>query len=146
MPDIPQDVIDAAQAADKEYEVPASVTIAQAILETGWFKSFPPGSNNYFGIKAVAGQPSVMTTTHEYVNGRYITIQAPFAKYDTLTDCFMAHGKLIADDPRYAPCFQAGDPEGFAEELQACGYATDPTYGKQLTELMGEHMLDQYDV
>lgn len=142
---IPGDVISAAQAAAAKWKAPASVTIAQAILETGWFVHFPPDSNNYFGIKAVDGQPSVTVATREFVNDHYVTIQAAFRKFDSLADCFDAHGELLATNPVYAPCFQADGAEGFAQTLTG-KYATDPNYGAELVSIMRAHNLEQYDL
>lgn len=144
---IPPDLIAAAQASDTKWHVPASVTLAQAILETGWFKDFPggSGSNNYFGMKAEAGEPSVTSETHEDEDGHHVTIDAAFRTFDNAADCFDAHGELIAQDPRYSPCFGAADAFGFAAELQACGYATDQTYASKLISLMRGHNLTQYD-
>ena len=59
----PPDVVAAARSAQAKWRVPASVSIAQYALESGWGKHIPPGSNNPFGIKALADQPHVTVAT-----------------------------------------------------------------------------------
>lgn len=135
-----------AQAGQQQYGVPASVTIAQSCLETGWGASVPPGSNNYFGIKAVAGQPFVTAGTFEYIAGTRTPEPGDFAAYPTVEAGFVAHGKLLSEDPRYAPAMaERSDPAEFCTQLQACGYSTSPTYAETLTELINEFNLTVYD-
>lgn len=139
-------VVPAAQASEAQYGVPASVTIAQAILETGWGNSLPPGSNNYFGIKSVAGQSSVECQTGEVVNGEPVTITAGFAAYPTPADSFTAHAKLLAENPRYLPAMaQRSDPLAFCTMLQTCGYSTSPIYALTLQTIIIQYNLKQYD-
>jgi flagellum-specific peptidoglycan hydrolase FlgJ len=135
-----------AQAAAAQYGVPASATIAQAILETGWGKGVPPGSNNYFGIKALSGQAAVTAGTTEYVNGARVGVEASFAAYPDVASGFAAHARLLSRDPRYAPAMaERANPAEFCSQLQACGYSTSPIYSEQLLELINEFNLTQYD-
>ena len=136
-----------AQASQTQYGVPASVTIAQAILETGWGNSLPPGSNNYFGIKAVAGQASSTAQTQEFVNGEPVIITAGFAAYLTVEDGFAAHAKLLAEAPRYLPAMaQRDDALAFCMMLQTCGYSTSPIYAHTLQTIIIQYNLRRYDV
>ena len=82
----PDDVIAAAQTSQRKYGIPASITIAQWALESGWGKHLPPGSNNPFGIKAVGDEPYVISSTQEAENGRTIIIDAKFRKFDSIAE------------------------------------------------------------
>ena len=96
----------------------------------------PAGSNNPFGIKARAGDPSVTIPTHEVVNGKRILVNAAFRKFKDLTEAFDAHGQLLATAGAYAGArAHAGDPDKFADALTG-HYATDPNYGTLLKSIM----------
>ena len=141
---IPNEVIAAAQAAWHKWKVPASVSLAQWIVESGWGAHEPAGSNNPFGIKAVAGQPHVDARTHEFTHGRYVTITAHFAKFSSMADAFDAHAKLLATHPAYIHSMQAQNAEQFAERLTGI-YATAPHYGDTLVASMRKYGLEKYD-
>lgn len=143
-------VAPAAQASMAATGVPASVTIAQAIFESGWGKtSLATLYNNYFGIKATANaDPSsyVELPTHEVVNGQSVLEEAEFARYPTVEGSFAAHAALLSHAARYGPAMAArSDPAQFAAQLQACGYSTNPSYAAGLIEVMNEFDLAQYD-
>ena len=141
------EVIAAAQASQQKWEVPASVTLAQFILESDWGRKMPggPGSNNPFGMKAAAGQPSVGAPTHEVLHGETIAITARFRKFSSLAEAFDAHGALLAKAHVYAPVMvHKDDPDAFADALTR-RYATDPNYGSKLRNLMQSNNLYQYD-
>ena len=78
MTTIPKDIIAAAQASQTKWSVPASISIAQWAIESGYGAHMPPASNNPFGIKARPGQPSVEAMTAEYIGGRTIHLMQPF--------------------------------------------------------------------
>ena len=139
------DVIKAAQASQQTWRIPASITIAQWALESGWGRHMPPGSNNPFGIKARAGQPFVEVPTAEFIDGRRVIVRAKFRKFVSLAEAFDAHAELLATSPRYATArtFE-NDPAKFADALTGV-YATDPNYGTQLNSIMSGHHLRQYD-
>jgi flagellum-specific peptidoglycan hydrolase FlgJ len=141
---ITNDVIAAAQAAWHKWKVPASVSLAQWIIESGWGRHEPVGSNNPFGIKASVNQPYVNAVTHEFTHGRYVTITARFAKFASMADAFDAHAKLLATHPAYHHAMQAPNAEEFAERLQGI-YATDPHYGANLVASMRKYGLEKYD-
>ena len=145
MPTIPRDVIAAAQAAQRRWSVPASVTIAQWAIESGYGAHMPAGSNNPFGIKARAGQPSVSAMTTEVIGGRTIHLPQPFRKFASLAEAFDLHGQLLHDGRPYRHAMTlAGNPDAFANALTGV-YATDPHYGRSLTALMKALDLYQYD-
>lgn len=144
------DVAPAAMATMKATGIPASVTIAQAILESGWGNTrLAVLAHNYFGIKAAADAAPdayMRFPTWEYDLGKRVMVDADFAKYASVEDCFTAHARLLSMAPRYAPCMAAKDDAAkFCEQLQACGYSTSPHYAEQLMELIGEFDLTQYD-
>lgn len=149
----PTDIVLAAQASARKWAVPASVTLAQWALESGWgefwagCRNTPPvQSFNYFGIKAEAGQPSVLMWTHEVVDEKMVSVQAPFRVYANAGDAFDDHGRLLATNPRYdAAMCHTDDPDAFAQALTGW-YATDPHYGDKLCAIMhGSANLVQYD-
>ena len=141
----PRDVIVAAQKSQQNWQVRASISIAQGILESGWGRSMPSGSNNPFGIKATPGQPSVMATTREEIHGRSVYIQAPFRVFASLNEAFDEHGKLLANHPAYALArAHLTDPDAYARALTG-HYATDSSYGEKLIAFMRNYELYQYN-
>jgi hypothetical protein len=141
----PPQVIDAAVQSHRTWKVPASVTIAQWAVESAWGAAMPPGSNNPFGIKAVGDQPAVESQTHEVVGGATVTITARFRKFESLSEAFDQHGRLLATGARYRPAMAvAGDPAAFADALTGV-YATDPNYGTILKYAIRTYGLAQYD-
>jgi len=125
--------------------VPASVTIAQAALETGWGSSTIGSAKNLFGIKGTGPAGSVSTPTREYINGSYVTVQGTFRAYNTWSESIDDHSKLLQGS-RYRPAMAYKDnPDMFAAQLQRCGYATDPSYAKKLVSIMKTWNLYHYD-
>ena len=143
--ELPQPVIEAAVASKQHWKVPAAVTLAQWAVESAWGASMPPGSNNPFGIKAVADQAAVETPTHEVVNGQTITISAKFRMFDSLAQAFDEHGRLLATSSHYTAAMQqVQNPDAFADALTGV-YATDPEYGLKLKWVMQTYKLTVYD-
>jgi len=134
-----------AQASQKATGVPASVTLAQAIVESGWGDSHMKDAWNFFGIKAQGSEPYVVVRTREVVGGKDVYIDARFRRFASMEDCFRAHGEFLRDNPRYAPAFQTTDAESFARAIHAAGYATDPHYSDALIAIIRENNLTQYD-
>ena len=144
--------VEPAKANQRRYGVPASVTIAQAILETGWGRSeLATRANNYFGIKcAPVASPHqvgcVDRETWEHLNGNDVTVAASFRRYVSMTDSFLDHGLFLTSRPRYAAAFEPGiGADEFARRIHAAGYATDPNYSNKLIGLMDQYGLRQYD-
>jgi hypothetical protein len=133
----PDAVVQAAQVSQRQWGIPASVTLAQWALESAWGSRMPPGSNNPFGIKARKGDPSVSTGTDEVINGRRIRIRAGFRAFASIADAFDHHGRLLATGRPYRSARATlPDPDAFADALTGV-YATDPSYGRKLRSLMG---------
>ncbi len=142
--------VPAALAMQRQYSVPASITLAQAILESGWGQTaLAKQANNFFGIKAIyfADPKSYIEfPTKEFVDGRAVMELAKFARYPSPAQSFAAHAQLLSLAERYKPAMAvAHDPEAFAMELQQCGYSTNPGYAVSLMQLVAEFDLTQYD-
>lgn len=146
-----KNTVPAAQAAMRKWHVPASITLAQAVLESGWGKSaLAHQANNFFGIKAAAvAGPSAYAEfpTTEFVDGRRTAEMARFARYTSPAASFEAHAILLSMAARYKPAMAVcHDPAQFAAELQHCGYSTNPNYAEMLMQIVREFDLTQYDV
>ena len=129
------DAWQAAQMSEARFGIPAKVTYAQWQLESGSGKNMPAGSNNPFGIKAVAGQPSVTAETTENIGGQNVKTMAQFAKYGSLAEAFDAHAKLLANSPKYKNFRDSGyDPNALTGI-----YATDTNYGNKLNSLIARN-------
>jgi flagellum-specific peptidoglycan hydrolase FlgJ len=139
----------AVQSAD-ETGVPASVTIAQAILESYWGSSrLAREANNYFGIKAqTKNGPAgvVWFDVWEVLGGRNVLQSQAFRAYHTAAESFIDHGQFFLENGRYASAFAVkDDPRAFARAINADGYATDPSYASKLIGLMDRYNLYRYD-
>ena len=132
-------------ASQKATGVPASVTLAQAIIESGWGDSHMGDAWNFVGIKAKSGEPFSVVRTREVVGGNNVFIKAKFRRFASMEECFREHGRFLRDNPRYAPAFETTDPESFARAIHAAGYATDPHYSDALIGIIRDNDLTQYD-
>jgi flagellum-specific peptidoglycan hydrolase FlgJ len=144
-------VVPAAQAAQRKWGVPASVTLAQWCTESSWGTSqLAVKCRNFFGVKAsqlAAPETYEQFPTWEYESGRKVLVEALFAKYPTDEASFDAHGRLLATASRYQRAIASREfPHVFAIELQRAGYSTNPHYAADLWTLVLEHNLTQYDV
>lgn len=127
----------AAYGAELETGCPSSVTLAQAITETGWGRNAP--RNNAFGIKAVPGAPYQELLTTEYIHGERISILQRFAVYDSLQQAFEAHGELLMHGAPYILAAQKyitdRDALAFLRAI-ATRYATAPNYAQTLEAVL----------
>jgi flagellum-specific peptidoglycan hydrolase FlgJ len=139
-------VVPGAIAAQHRYGVPASVTIAQAIDESGWGQSgLAVRDNNLFGIKGSGPAGSDALPTQEFDNGQSVTRTALFRVYHDVAESIDDHGKLLATSGYYRRAMaDRQDPNAFAAALTGV-YATDPTYGAKLIGLMQQYSLYRYD-
>ncbi len=140
----------AVEHLQQRYALPASVVVAQAILESNWGQSrLARVAKNLFGIKAVNRHVEAITLpTVEFDPGsnRPRIVPARFAVYASYEDCLGDYARLLAFAPRYAPARAvADDPFAFAEQLEACGYATDPGYAEKISRLIRRYGLTQFD-
>ena len=134
-----------ARRGHKKYGILPSLTIAQAILESGWGKSHI--KNNLFGIKAGANWTGKIAVreTKEFINGQWITVQAKFRAYDSFNESIEDHAKLLGTTDRYKKVIQAEDYKEACYEVWKAGYATDPNYPNKLTNIIEQYELQQYD-
>jgi hypothetical protein len=140
------EVAPGAVASQHRYGVPAAVTIAQAIDESGWgHSSLASRDHNLFGIKGTGPAGSDALPTQEYENGQWITHTAPFRVYNTIAESIDDHGKLLATSGYYQESMaDRNNPDAFAAALTGT-YATDPHYGSTLIKLMRQYDLYRYD-
>ena len=122
------------------------VTVAQFLLESDWGRRGIGEANNFFGIKARDGEPSVTVETTEYVDGKPVKVPQQFRKYNSMAESFADHARLICDRTSngrkiYATALgHPSDPIAFAQALTGV-YATDPEYGNKLVAIMRDRGL-----
>ena len=146
------DIAPAAQQMQANYGVHASISIAQAILESDWGESeLSAVYNNLYGMKGDNPENTVRLMTSEYYNGEWVTIQANFRVYGSWAESVQDHALLFVngttwDPDQYAPVLQAATYQEAAQALQDCGYATDPDYAEKLIAVIEQHALYEYDI
>ncbi|MDR0845091.1 MAG: glucosaminidase domain-containing protein [Tannerella sp.] len=128
---------------EKEYGIPASITLGQALLESsGGQTPLAKSSNNHFGIKC---------HTADWRGDRvYKSDDKPnecFRKYKTVKESYEDHSKFLTERPRYAQLFKLKitDYKGWAKGLQDCGYATNRQYAARLIDIIETYQLYRYD-
>lgn len=122
----------------RRYGIPASITMAQGILESDCGNSnLAKGSNNHFGIKC-----------KNYWKGRTYTHtdDAPdecFRAYDSVEDSYQDHAEFLSSSPRYDSLFKFAptDYRSWARGLKSAGYATAPDYAPRLVKLIEDNKL-----
>lgn len=125
----------------KNYGVPASITLAQGILESGSGKGrLSVEANNHFGIKCHGW-------TGDKIYHDDDASQECFRKYKDAKYSFRDHSLFLKDRKRYYKLFQLDpdDYEGWAKELRQAGYATDRKYPEKLISLIERYELFKYD-
>ena len=126
----------------KKYHIPASITLAQGLLESGAGQStLARKSNNHFGIKC-GGDWTGKTVSHDDdARGEC------FRAYKHPKDSYEDHSKFLAGRPRYASLFKLKitDYKGWARGLKKAGYATNPRYADQLIGIIELYELYKYD-
>lgn len=124
------------------YGIPASIVLAQGILESGAGRGdLAVNANNHFGIKC-----------HEDWRGDTIrhdddSDQECFRKYDNVSESFKDHALFLTSRGRYSNLFalSKGDYKGWARGLRTAGYATDPKYPNKLISYIERYNLQQFD-
>ena len=136
---------EAAMEQMRKYGIPASVTLAQGILESASGQSeLSRKGNNHFGIKA--------TRTWLDGGGRYLvyTDDKPnekFCQYASVADSYEHHSLFLRGNKRYSNLFELSpdDYVGWTRGLQEDGYASSKQYATSLQSLIRQHGLDRYD-
>lgn len=132
-----------AQQEQKKYGIPASITLAQGILESGnGTSTLAEENNNHFGIKCFS---------HNCAKGhcRNFTDDSHkdfFRNFPNAWDSYRAHSEFLKQ-PRYRKLFKLNkkDYKGWAKGLKKCGYATEKYYAEKLIELIETNNLQKYD-
>ncbi|MDO5065788.1 MAG: glucosaminidase domain-containing protein [Propionibacteriaceae bacterium] len=143
-----------AQRGEREFQVPASVAIAQAILESGWGGSrLTREANSFFGIKCHKTQSPHQNGCHEIETREYDAAGNPrvevarFRSYASPEDSFLDHGYFLRNTRRYRSAFKySGNPERFIHEVHKAGYATDPSYAHLVATIIRKYGLSRFDV
>ncbi len=134
-----------ARESQRRTGVPASIVLAQAALETGWGGSSIGDAKNLFGIKGSGPAGSITVPTQEYQNGRMVTINDRFRKYNSWAESIEDHGRLLQNSRYSQAMANRNNPDQFARELQRAGYATDPEYANKLISIMRSNNFYQYN-
>lgn len=133
----------------KQSGVLASLTIAQAILESGWGKSaLAAKANALFGIKADSRWSGKVysTATKECYDGvSFTTVDALFRAYDSCEDSITDHSAFLVGSSRYVAVIDELDYNNACTAIHKAGYATDPTYAEKLISIIESYNLAAYD-
>ena len=124
------------------HRIPASITLAQGILESSAGKSYLAiQGNNHFGIKCG-------NWTGDYLYKQDDGRLERFRKYTSVEQSYEDHSHFIADRAHYKSLFELKptDYVGWAHGLKRCGYASDPKYASKLIELIERYELHAYDL
>ena len=130
-----------------KYNLPASVCIAQAILESGWGR-YCIGQFNYFGRKWNGWGNYVRQQTTEYINGEYVTIYDKFQSYESLEEAIKDWCILITEEPAYADALAEWRSRWVVEDfvyVLAPVYATDPNYADKIVATIEANDLYRFD-
>jgi flagellum-specific peptidoglycan hydrolase FlgJ len=125
-----------------KYNIPASVTLAQGILESGNGRSqLASKSNNHFGIKCHTGWKGAKVYHDDDEKGEC------FRKYKYVQSSYKDHSEFLSGRRRYASLFKLrkSDYKGWAKGLKKAGYATDKKYPKKLIKIIEEYKLYEFD-
>lgn len=133
---------DIAMVEMRKYNIPASITLAQAILESGAGKGeLTTKANNHFGIKCHKGWTGPSVSHDDDAKGEC------FRKYKHPNQSFEDHSLFLTSRSRYAFLFDLplDDYKAWARGLKKAGYATDPKYPAKLISLIERYDLNKYD-
>ncbi len=126
----------------RKYKIPASITLAQGVLESGAGQSsLARKSNNHFGIKCHSDWRGKRVYYDDDLKGEC------FRKYKSVEDSYEDHSRFLAYRSRYASLFdlKITDYKGWAKGLKRCGYATDRRYADRLIKIIEDYELYRYD-
>lgn len=126
----------------KEYKIPASITLAQGILESGAGRGeLTSKANNHFGIKCHKGWTGERVYHDDDAKGEC------FRKYNDPKYSFRDHSLFLTERSRYRNLFslKQSDYKGWARGLKKAGYATDPRYPNKLISIIERYDLTRFD-
>ena len=124
------------------FKIPASITLAQGILESGYGEgTLAKKANNHFGIKCHKGWKGKSITHDDDEEDEC------FRSYKNPLRSYRDHSLFLVDRERYSSLFTLNrkDYKGWAEGLKAAGYATDPKYADKLISLIERFNLTRFD-
>lgn len=140
--------MDLALVERAQFNVPVSITLAQAILESNLGESrLARDANNFFGIKCHTWQGDTLLIRDDDFDKDGNLIESCFRSYASVAESFRDHSLFLQKD-RYQKKLvgiSTLDYVGWANALQSAGYATDQKYAEKLIELIESHGLAQYD-
>jgi len=125
------------------YRIPASITLAQGILESNAGTSpLATDANNHFGIKCHKEWQGITFIKDDETKNEC------FRKYENPEESFRDHSFFLTQRDRYKPLFELdiSDYKGWANGLKRTGYATSPTYSEQLIRTIENYSLYKYDL
>jgi LysM repeat protein len=125
----------------KKWGIPASITLAQGIFESGAGQSeLALKGNNHFGIKCHGWQGRTIYHDDDRRGECFRAYSSPYESYED-------HSRFLVNGQRYRSLFslKKTDYQGWARGLKAAGYATNPRYANQLIELIQLYRLYEYD-
>ncbi|MEC1154047.1 glucosaminidase domain-containing protein [Cytobacillus horneckiae] len=140
-----------AQKIAKQYNILASLIIAQAIHESNWGKSkLAIEGNNLFGIKGSYEGQSIVLKTLEVNKGEKVYVDAHFRKYpswyESMEDLARLYKNGVSwDRNKYQSIIGENDYKKAAKAVQAAGYATDPNYANKVVTVIESNELAKYD-
>ena len=128
-----------------QYNIPACISMAQAILESAWGESDHVLKNNHFGIKCHHWTGESFSAIDDDKDEDGNTIASCFRAYKTAEDSWRDHSVFL-QQPRYQSLFDFGlDYRAWAVGLQAATYATDPQYASTLIRIIEQYELYKLD-
>lgn len=133
-----------AVAEQEKFGIPASITLAQGLVESGFGKSKMATSiNNHFGIKCTPGQKRQQGRCYTFHDD---TQHDKFLKFESAWASYRYHSKILQSE-RYQSLYELEitDYEGWAIGLQKAGYASDKNYAKKLIRIIEIYELYEYD-
>lgn len=137
--------VEEAKEQMRRYGIPASVILAQAILESSNGQSeLSRECNNHFGIKATASR---LNNGGEYALYTDDKPNEKFCKYKSVGDSYEHHSQFLKENKRYAQCFKLSpdDYKGWTKGIERAGYATGGGYAASLQRIIETNGLDRYD-
>ncbi len=141
-------IFPAACESAKHTNIPASFTIAEAALESGWGSSMLAKHGfNLFGVKADPAWHGgiISMRTREFVGGQWIMVNSNWRAYPDWYSSIQDHSSFLLTNRRYQEAFKHRDGCEFANEVARAGYATDPDYAKKIVSIIRSHGLDRFD-
>lgn len=139
-----------AMEQQQKYGIPASVTLAQAAIESSWGKNVAAQEvNNFFGVHATKGWINSGKQTATYTDsGKPVK----FCAYGSVSESFQHHSEFLMQNSRYSVCYPLAstDHEGWAYGICRAGYAARPAdnpdkYAKNIESIISQYGLDRYD-